>query len=87
MLGEYVRQTLDSLSPLLKRNGLTVVYEVPAENVACRCDPGRLAQVVTNLVENAGVHAYQGAGGEIRIGVRGEERRIWLTVADSVRVD
>ena len=87
----WLEELLRSLGPLLRRDGHQAT-------VACRpgllveSQPGALAQVVTNLVKNAVVHAYHGrSGGHLTIRVA-ESGKDWpepdwivLEVADDGR--
>ncbi|WP_044560806.1 two-component regulator propeller domain-containing protein [Azospirillum sp. B4] len=58
-LTEYLRETLLSLEPLLKGHGVTATVEGPP-GLIVPTRPGQLAQVLTNLVQNAVVHAFDG---------------------------
>lgn len=58
-LTEYLRETLVSLDPLLKGHGVTATVDGPA-GLIVPTRPGQLAQVLTNLVQNAVVHAFDG---------------------------
>lgn len=62
----YVDEVFESLKPLLRGTGLRVVIDVPAAEV--HTYPGALSQVLTNLVQNSTVHAYE-AGQEGRLTV------------------
>ncbi len=62
----YVDEVFESLKPLLRGTGLRVVIDVPAAEVDTY--PGALSQVLTNLVQNSTVHAYE-AGQEGRLTV------------------
>ncbi|PWC33893.1 ATP-binding protein [Azospirillum sp. TSO35-2] len=85
-LGSYIRELLFSLRPRLKRTGLTVAVECDDE-LTMDSFPGALGQVLTNLVINAVVHAYEDGGprgettaGTIRITAQPDG-------ADRVRLD
>ncbi|MGC6418587.1 MAG: sensor histidine kinase [Bradymonadia bacterium] len=64
-LKPYLQQVLTSLGPYTKREKLTV--DVVGPDVGMHISAGPLSQVVTNLVQNAAVHAYQGQGGHVDI--------------------
>jgi PAS domain S-box-containing protein len=68
-LGEYLRDTLQSLTAETKRSRLNVELVRPETKLLRHTYPGALVQIVTNLVINAGLHAYEGNGGDIRIEV------------------
>lgn len=56
-LEEYVGEVLTSLTPQIKRAKLTVETAI-APDLYMESYPGALAQIVTNLVGNAGLHAF-----------------------------
>lgn len=58
-LGEYLRETARSLEPLLRQSRVGITLDL-AENVNLVVAPGSVAQIVTNLVQNAAVHAFGG---------------------------
>lgn len=66
-LATHLQHALDSLQPLTRRHHLDVVLETPEEPVTLVVNGGRIVQVISNLVENAAVHAYRGAAGTLRI--------------------
>jgi signal transduction histidine kinase len=49
-------------------------------NCCCRCDPGRLAEVVSNLVCNAVVHGAP--DGPVQVRLAGGDREVTLTVTN-----
>jgi PAS domain S-box-containing protein len=70
-LKPYLESLLLSVSPLLKRAQCELVLECP-ENLSVYTEPGSLMQVITNLLVNATVHAFDGVA----------QRCIWLQVTD-----
>jgi PAS domain S-box-containing protein len=68
-LGEYIQDTLQSLTAETKRKKLKIDLVRPDEKLSRRTFPGALVQVVTNLVMNAAIHAYENEGGDIRLEV------------------
>jgi len=66
-LGDYLQDTLRSLAAETKRNNLEIEFVRPDEKLVRRTFPGALVQVVSNLVINASIHAYDGKGGDVRI--------------------
>lgn len=78
----YLEQVLLSLSPLIRRHHLQVQFTPDSEDPAYLCDAGILAQILTNLLENAGLHAYGGKGGKVEIQVRSERGGVDLQVQD-----
>nr|WP_246462931.1 two-component regulator propeller domain-containing protein [Nitrospirillum iridis] len=85
-LTEYLRETLVSLEPLLKGHGVMATVEGPL-GLIVPTRPGQLAQVLTNLVQNAVVHAFDGvAAPAIHIVVsRTPAGRAAVTVSDNGR--
>jgi two-component system OmpR family sensor kinase len=77
-LREVASGTLDGFRPELEDSGLTVAIDVPAEPVLVDGDADRLAQVVANLVDNAGRHADT----RLRVEVRAGGDRALLAVED-----
>lgn len=60
------RQAIDAVAPEARRFGVSVVLQVHGANPMARADPDRLAQVLTNLVQNAVAHA--GSSVVVRVG-------------------
>jgi signal transduction histidine kinase len=56
-LDDYLNEVLTSLTPQVRRNKLAVETDMPVD-IEMESYPGALAQVLTNLVCNAGLHAY-----------------------------
>jgi signal transduction histidine kinase len=77
-LREVASGTLDGFRPELEDSGLTAAIDVPAEPVLVEGDADRLAQVVANLVDNAGRHADS----RLRVEVRAGGDRALLAVED-----
>lgn len=78
----YFEEVLFSLSPLIKRHQLAPRFAPESQNPTYFCDPGLLAQVLTNLLENCGVHAYRGKGGAVEIGITQDEHGLQIWVKD-----
>ncbi|WP_372423740.1 PAS domain-containing sensor histidine kinase [Salinarimonas chemoclinalis] len=73
-LGDWLRSLLVSLEPTTKRARLCVSLAVEPEGEVTT-DPGALAQVITNLVSNAAIHAFEGR----------DDRRVALVAAIGAR--
>jgi protein-histidine pros-kinase len=73
-VGALVDRVLESTPP---PDGKTVTHSVPRD-LSVRFDPGRLEQVVTNLL----VNAYRYGGTAIVIEARAEENKVILSVMD-----
>lgn len=66
-LGEVVREIVLTLSPALRKSPYRIETAVPAE-IRLDSYPGPLGQVLTNLINNAVLHAFEGrSAGLIRI--------------------
>jgi signal transduction histidine kinase len=66
-LGEYLHEILVSLRPRIKKTKHDVTVECD-EKITLDTFPGALAQIVTNLVMNSLIHAYdKGDEGKIRV--------------------
>ncbi len=86
LMGEWLQELLTSLGPALRKSGHEVTVEC-RPGLEVDSYPGALAQVVTNLVMNAVIHAYpDGEHGRIRITV-GEPSpsRVTIELADEGR--
>ncbi|AGW14038.1 PAS domain-containing sensor histidine kinase [Megalodesulfovibrio gigas] len=67
-LKEYLDDLVLSLRPQLKRTPHTLEVDCP-ELLNVVCDPGALAQIVSNLVMNSLNHAFNGTSGAMRLGI------------------
>ena len=75
-VAEYVNRIVDSLSPKLKKTPHTLELEIP-ESLEVETYPGELAQVITNFVMNAILHAFDDSqDGHMRIHVA-EKDTMW----------
>jgi len=57
-VSEYLKEILLSLHPKLKKTKIEVEVQVTGEELIVQTYPGALAQIVTNLVLNAVIHAF-----------------------------
>ena len=81
-LRPYIEAVLFSLRPRLKHLPHRIEVECPAE-LAMDSYPGALAQILSNLVLNAVIHAFpDGRAGTIRIAARSDGGMVDLSVAD-----
>jgi two-component system, OmpR family, sensor kinase len=67
-LRDVATGTLDGLRPELEDSGLVVSLSVPDEPVVVDGDADRLAQIIANLVDNAGRHAATSLRLEVGVG-------------------
>jgi signal transduction histidine kinase len=80
-LGEAVKEVAELMGPQIaeKRQQLSL-YVAPTTGLAM-ADPGRIRQIVANLLTNA--HLYTGEGGTIHIGVEPDRAWVKLVVEDT----
>jgi|GEM_PF-2699307 len=82
-LAEYFNDILQSLSPHFRNTGFRVRYECPAD-LAIKCDPGALYQIISNLVLNSLKHGFDGLlVGEIVIRARQYNNVIHIDYRDN----
>ncbi|MES2160396.1 MAG: hybrid sensor histidine kinase/response regulator [Pseudomonadota bacterium] len=77
-LSDVLYKAIDMASPLLEQKRHRLLVEVPS--VRWHGDPARLAQVVSNLLNNAA--RYTPAGGHITLCTRLQQRTIQIQVRD-----
>ncbi|WP_425404288.1 PAS domain S-box protein [Hwanghaeella sp.] len=85
-VSELIDEVVTTLQPLFKGNKHIVSLHVP-DKILMNSFPGPLGQVITNLVENAAVHAFP-EGAEGNIGVFAERcsgERVRIQVRDDGR--
>lgn len=69
-LGEVVAEILLTLQPTIRKTPYVVDYSIPPE-IVCDSYPGPLGQVVSNLVNNALLHGFEGrTKGVVSIGAK-----------------
>jgi signal transduction histidine kinase/HAMP domain-containing protein len=84
-LKSYIEEILNSLNPTIKRRRLAVEVLCPA-GIEMNSYPGILSQVLTNLVMNALVHAYEeDQTGTLTITVADQGDEVALSFADDGR--
>jgi signal transduction histidine kinase len=80
-VGEVVREVAELMGPRIAEKGQYLgVYIAPTLPLAM-ADPGRVRQIVANLLTNA--HLYTGEGGKMHVGVEAERAWIQIVVEDS----
>ncbi len=80
-LAEAVARAIEMASPLLERLRHELRVEVPSQGLPLNADPGRLAQVIANLLTNAA--KYTETGGLIRVRADTHAGRVQLIVSDT----
>ena len=84
-LHDYLDQLVTSLRPEARRLKHTVELDC-APGIEMNSYPGALAQVLSNLVSNAMVHAYpEGVGGAIRVAAEQQGSQVSFSVSDDGR--
>jgi signal transduction histidine kinase len=82
-LHSVTEDILSTLRPGLKRTPWLVEVQV-TEGLLCDGFPGPLGQILSNLVQNAAIHAFEGlAAGTITIGAEVVGTDVFLTVTDN----
>ena len=80
-LGEAVREIAELMGPrIAEKHQRLGIYVAPALPLAL-ADPGRIRQIIANLMTNA--HMYTDEGGRIHIGVEADRAWVRIVVADS----
>jgi PAS domain S-box-containing protein len=80
-LREVVDAAIEMAAPLMQGRGHTLAVDLPRDAVWLDADPLRLAQVIGNLFTNAAKYTHP--GGDIRLDVECDDRRIVLRVVDN----
>ena len=81
-LDTLLLETYEKYEPLLREKGISMNVELPHEPLSpCRCDGGRISQVLGILLDNGA--SYVPAGGKIRSGVEEKEKYFRIYVEDN----
>jgi signal transduction histidine kinase len=80
-LSELLNAVGDSLSVKASDKGVALALEVPPDLPRIAGDGDRLAQVFTNLIDNA--IAFTPVGGTVRVAARAAEAGVGVTVSDT----
>jgi signal transduction histidine kinase len=84
-LRTLVDDNIAALMPRFKGAPWVVVNDIPAD-IACDSYPGPLGRVISNLVQNAFVHAFEGCGsGTVRISAEVENGIVAMCIVDDGR--
>jgi two-component system NtrC family sensor kinase len=82
-LGSYVTEALTSLRPELRKRGLTIELECP-DKIEIETIPSAIWQIISNLVLNAQVHAFDpGMIGSVQVRIWAEGNNAHMTVSDN----
>jgi PAS domain S-box-containing protein len=80
-LGEVIRTALETSKPQIDLAGHTLDVQLPDEPIALHADLTRLAQVVSNLLNNAA--KYTPRGGHIELSVTRKNGEIAIAISDN----
>jgi PAS domain S-box-containing protein len=80
-LGSVVRTAVEASRPLLERKHHQLFVHAPSADVLVDADPLRLAQVISNLLNNAGKYTDPGGRIDLTVGVEGAQ--VELSVKDN----
>jgi CheY-like chemotaxis protein/anti-sigma regulatory factor (Ser/Thr protein kinase) len=80
-LAEVLRSAVETSRPLIEACGHQLVVTVPLEPIGLDADPTRLAQAISNLLNNAA--KYTNRGGTIRLGAERQGREVVVSVLDT----
>lgn len=80
-VGEVIAKALEMASPMLEQRQHQLRVDVPAGGLVVDGDPGRLAQVFSNLLTNAA--KYTEPGGAVSVTASREDSRIAIRVRDT----
>ena len=78
-LGTLVRETITVVEPLAEKRGLRVRFDAPAEPVIIETDPGKVRQIVLNLLGNS---VKFSSDADIDVRIRLARQHVDVEVAD-----
>lgn len=79
-IAEVAARALEAASPLFEKGNLALVVEVPRYGLVVDADPARLAQAVSNLLNNAA--KYSAPGGRVTLAAQREGSEVVVRVVD-----
>jgi signal transduction histidine kinase len=82
-LAAVVRTAAEDGRAAVEQAGLRLTVEVPGAPVRVQADATRVAQIVTNLLDNAAKFTQRGGSVAVRVGVDAERRQAVLAVRDT----
>jgi len=80
-IGEVIDRAVETSRPLIDASRHALSLQLPPEPIALRADPVRLAQVLSNLLNNAA--KYTEPGGRIELEVRRDADELVIVVRDN----
>lgn len=83
-LKSYINQVVISLSPKLRNRSIEIILDGIDESIALKTTPGPISQILTNLIMNSLVHAFDlDQSGRILIDAKRDADTLVLTYSDS----
>jgi signal transduction histidine kinase/GAF domain-containing protein/ActR/RegA family two-component response regulator len=80
-IAQVIANAIETASPLFEQRSQKLTVNVPHHGLPVVADPGRLAQVVVNLLTNAA--KYTEPGGDVTITATREDRQVCIRVRDT----
>ena len=80
-LAPVVQQAVEALRPLYKTANIELTVSVPPQPISLDADPARLAQVIGNLLSNAG--KFTDAGGRVWLAIEPHDGEVSIRVRDT----
>jgi PAS domain S-box-containing protein len=80
-LASVIHQAVDTCRPLVEGSQHELILELPRKPIYLHADAVRLAQVLSNLLNNA--CKYTPSGGQIRLSVAGQGEQVVIKVKDN----
>ena len=78
-----IQDNVASLQPSFRGAAWTITVDVPS-GINCNSYPGPLGQVLVNLIQNAGIHAFEpGATGHLNISASADADSVEIVLADN----
>ncbi len=84
-ISEYIAEVLVNLKPKLKRTDINIKINSDNDEQYIETYPGSIAQIITNLVMNALIHAFDDGekSGEIMIKLNHQEKHLLMDFSDN----
>lgn len=79
-LGDLIETQITSYTYLARKKNITLNRQLPAEALICQCDPLRVAQVISNFIDNA--IKYSEPNSTIEIVAERHDAALWVGVTD-----
>lgn len=80
-VGDLVKMAVETSLPLIHSSAHRLVVTVPDDPIHVDVDPGRVSQIISNLLNNAA--KYTPAGGVIELDVRRDGKEVVISVTDN----